>query len=156
EDACEKGGMRSCLAKLTAAVTNLQKMARGACACVNASNLGARIEADFDAMSGVVYCDPTSGTPLGGDDAGVVHAGYIPPSATRACENHVNKLVGKTVACIIGCHVKRARATRGAFTSDTGEDACEKNATNSCRAKFIASVGRLSGCPACLSGNAPG
>lgn len=145
EDACEKGGTTTCLAKFTATATKLQSKAAGACNCVNVSNIATVIEDELDALNILVYCDPTSGTLFGGDDTG-----FIPTMATRKCEDGVTKLVGKAVACIAACHAKRAS---GKFTSDTPEDACEKGGTTSCLAKFSASVGKLKGCPSCI--NAP-
>lgn len=148
EDNCEKNlAGKSCLEKFTAAVTKAQtKDTSGLCNCVNGPAVASVIEFDLDSMNNTVYCDTTSGTPFGGDDTGDLPP---PKSAIAKCEDTVNKLVGKAVACVIKCHASRAS---GKLTDDTAEDACEtSNAGKSCLEKFTASVGKLTGCPSCIN-----
>ncbi len=147
EDDCEKNlSGKSCLEKFTAAVTKAQtKDTSGLCNCINGPGVATIIESDLDGMNNLVYCDTTSGTPFGGDDTGDLP---VAKSAVAKCEDTVNKLVGKAAACIIKCHASRAS---GKLTTDTAEDACEKNnAGKSCLEKFQASVAKLTGCPSCI------
>jgi hypothetical protein len=140
EDACEKMSTptpgKSCLEKFAASAAKAQSGdTTGGCNCVNVATLSTIIEGDLDSMNNAVYCDTTSGTPFGGDDTGDLP---VAKSATAKCEDGVNKLVGKAVACIIKCHNSRAS---GKLADDTAEDACEKNnAGKSCLEKFTAGV----------------
>jgi hypothetical protein len=152
EDNCEKNlAGKSCLEKFQAAAAKAQSKAAGACSCVSVATLTGVIEGDLDSMNNNVYCDTTSGTPFGGDDTGDIP---VAKSATAKCEDGVNKLVGKAVACIIGCHKKRAD---GKLADDTAEDACEKNlGGKSCLEKFLAGVtkaqNKVPGACSCIDG----
>jgi len=141
EDACESMSTppgKSCLEKFTASGAKAQSGdTTGGCNCVNVPGLATIIEADLDGMNNSVYCDTTSGTPFGGDDTGDLP---VAKSLTAKCEDGVNKLVGKAVACVIKCHNSRAS---GKLADDTAEDACEKQSTpagKSCLEKFTAGV----------------
>ena len=138
EDNCEKTlAGKSCLEKFAAAAAKAQTgdPSMTGCGCVDVATLKTVIEADLDSMNNAVYCDTTSGTPFGGDDTGDLP---VAKSLTAKCEDGVNKLVGKAVACVIKCHISRAS---GKLADDTAEDACEKNnAGKSCLEKFTAGV----------------
>jgi hypothetical protein len=137
----------SCLQKFQASAAKAQsKDTTGGCGCVDPSTVATTIESDLDAsINGFVYCDTTSGTPFGGDDSGDLP---VANSAVAKCEDTINKLVGKAIACIIKCHNRRAA---GKLADDFAEDNCESNnAGKSCLEKFGASVGKLRGCPNCL------
>jgi len=138
EDNCEKNlAGKSCLEKFAAAAAKAQTgdPSPTGCGCVSVTGLSTVIEADLDSMNNTVYCDTTSGTPFGGDDSGDLP---VAKSLTAKCEDGVNKLVGKAVACVTKCHISRAS---GKLADDTAEDACEKNnAGKSCLEKFTAGV----------------
>src|SRR5262245_39532369 len=94
----------------------------------------------------------TAGTPFGGDDTG-----FLPPTKDVArCENTVLKSHGKAVACILGCHKKRANGA----VDEAGEDACERTgpAASSCKGKYDVATGSDSKidrlCPPCLDATA--
>lgn len=154
EDNCEKNNAgKSCLEKFAASVAKAQSGdTTGGCNCIDAATVAGAIEGNLDGMNNTVYCDTTSGTPFGGDDTGDLP---VAKSATAKCEDGVNKLVGKAVACIIKCHGSRAS---GKLADDTAEDACEKNnAGKSCLEKFTAGVTKAqskdtSGGCNCISG----
>src|SRR5262249_19215828 len=89
-----------------------------------------------------------AGTPFGGDDTG-----FLPPTKDVArCENTVLKSHGKTIACVLGCHKKRANGV----VDQAGEDACERTgpAASSCKGKYDVATGSGSKidalCPPCL------
>jgi len=148
EDACEKNNAgKSCLELFAAAATKAQEKDSGpsGCGCVNISNLSTIIEADLDSMNSAVYCDTTSGTPFGGDDTGDIP---VAGSPVAMCEDTVNKLVGKAIACVIKCHAAQASRKLDQYTEDT----CEKfNAGKACFDKFQAGVAKLTGCPPCIN-----
>jgi hypothetical protein len=137
----------SCLQKFQASAAKSQsKDTTGGCSCIQASVVATIIESQLDeTINSLVYCDTTSGTPFGGDDSGDLP---VANSAVAKCEDTINKLVGKAIACVIKCH--KSRAT-GKLADGTAEDDCESNnAGKSCLEKFRASVGKLTGCPNCF------
>jgi len=139
EDNCEKNNAgKSCLEKFAASVAKAQSGdMTGGCNCIDAATVSGAIEGNLDGMNNTVYWDTTSGTPFGGDDSGDLP---VAKSLTAKCEDGVNKLVGKAVACVIKCHNSRAS---GKLADDTAEDACEKQSTpagKSCLEKFTAGV----------------
>jgi hypothetical protein len=143
ENACETTNNpttgKACLDKFQASGLKAQSGdTTGGCNCVSVSGLATIIEADLDGMNNSVYCDTTSGTPFGGDDTGDLP---VAKSLTAKCEDGVNKLVGKAVACVIKCHNDRAS---GKLADDTAENACEttNNPTTgkACLDKFQAGV----------------
>ena len=139
EDNCEKNNAgKGCTELFKAAAAKAQtKDPSGGCNCVNAGTIATLTEAVLDGQNNTVYCDPTSGTPFGGDDTGFIP---VPKSPTAACEAAVAKAVSKAVGCVIKCHASRAS---GKFADDAAEDACEKAsvpAGKSCLEKFQAGV----------------
>src|SRR5262249_20951332 len=79
-----------------------------------------------------------SGTPFGGDDTGDLP---VAQSATAKCENTVNKLVGKAVACIIKCHNSVLSGKLVLFGNE--DEPCENfpaSIANSCLSAFMAGV----------------
>jgi hypothetical protein len=105
------------------------------------ANLFDTVENLIDSNNNKIYCTP--GTPWGGDDTG-----FIPPDkAAEKCEDGVGKVAGKTIACIIKCHKKRAD---GKLTDDTAEDDCEAGAAgSSCKSKYDKKTAKLT-CDPCL------
>lgn len=97
------------------------------------------------AAAALVYCDTTSGTPLGdGDDAG-----FVPGDRLAAkCQNLTTRRVGTLAKALIKCHTRFAALARKSGTFDqTREDACESAAFG----KYQAIVSALPHCPACLT-----
>ena len=101
------------------------------------------------ALLGMLAGSAVAGTPFGGDDTG-----FIPPTKNVAkCESSVARSHAKAVACILGCHRKRAT---GALADETAEDTCEKTgpARSSCKGKYDVATGNASKinalCPPCL------
>jgi hypothetical protein len=146
EDSCEKTlAGKSCAAKFTLAISKLS----GCPACINGTtmaNLAGLAEAVLDANNGTVYCDATSGQPFGGDDTG-----FVPPakSATAKCETGASKAAVKLLTCIFKCHDGQAS---GKLEDATHEEECETtDDSKSCRAKFVAAVGKLQSCPTCIN-----
>jgi hypothetical protein len=85
---------------------------------------------------------------FGGDDTGTV---ITFDKQILTCEDAVVKNYAHLVTCILGCHVKAAKAIESGKTFD--DEACEStDPVKSCRAKYDAVstkiVGR--GCPNCL------
>jgi len=123
----------------------------GLSGCPSCLNIGAYAAAEMaridTLISALVYCDATSGKPLGdGDDGGFVPA----DKTTEACESQTGKRLGRLAAALVACHVRLAvDAFRfGAPKAAAAEDRCEAAA----RAKYVAAVTDLQGCPACLDG----
>ena len=111
------------------------------------ANLAGVAEALLDANNGTVYCEGAPNPPFGGDDTG-----FVPPakSATAKCESKVSKAAAKLVACIFKCHDGQAS---GKLEDATHEEECETtDDSKSCRAKFVAAVGKLTSCPTCING----
>jgi plastocyanin len=80
--------------------------------------------------------------------------GFVPQSKqVLLCENSVAKNIAKAVACITGCHKKRAAGK----LDPNAEDACETSGPSSCQRKYNTAVGNVSkinaDCPACLDPN---
>ena len=93
-------------------------------------------------LAAVLSCGATAviaGTPMGGDDLGI-----IPSSKTvLKCETGVGKGAAKLAAGILKCH--QGRVT-GKFTDETAEDGCESTAKSAFMTKT-----KTTGCGGCTS-----
>jgi hypothetical protein len=86
--------------------------------------------------------------PFGGDDTGTV---ITFDKQILTCEDAVVKNYAHLVSCILGCHVKTAKAIAAGKTAD--DEACESgDPVKSCRAKYDAASAKIvgRGCPNCL------
>jgi hypothetical protein len=150
EEACEQtDSVNSAHAKFEASLAKLTLVCGGTSVLSATDAIGTALLADspavgsLDTLTGGIYCDPTSGTPLGGDDQGFVPA----DKGGLACANSVAKGLGKVAAAVLTCH--RKAAANGLKGASTDDELCETGA----RAKFDALTAKLSskgGCPGCL------
>ena len=139
EEACENAA----LAKYERATAGLV----GCPACLDIGAYAANEVARIDTViSSFIYCDNTSGHPLGdGDDLG-----WVPADLTTArCQNRTARRLGHLAETLVGsCHVRlAANAFRSGTPDQAAEDACEATAL----AKYDAAVASLVGCPTCLN-----
>jgi hypothetical protein len=111
--------------------------------CVDSKAIGDNVESMLDtAANAGIYCDTTSGTPFGGDDAGDVPAS----KAAEKCQNLTAKQLALLVGTVSKCHNKlAAQALKGKSFDE--EVACENPAVS----KFNAFTAKLTNCPSCLS-----
>jgi tyrosinase len=106
-------------------------------ACLDATTIKNQGGTIMDVNNGIVFCDGT--TPFGGDDTG-----FIPPQATKNCEDGAAKALAKLIVGITKCHRNRAR---GKLIDHTAEEACEDKA----KLIFDKKATLLSACPPCLN-----
>jgi hypothetical protein len=110
--------------------------------CLDSAVLGDGVLSQLDGLANAaLYCDNTSGTPLGGDDSGFVPAN----KSTLKCQNLTAKQLALMVGTITKCHNKLVAAAAKGQTFD--EETCE----NAAVAKFNSFTGSLANCPACLT-----
>ena len=151
EETCEESDPvhhASAKEKLEAAIGDIG--AKGICSSTQLT--GAMLEESallgyLEAKDGDVYCDPTSGSMIGDDDAGFVPNNH---DALR-CADAVGKGIGKLMGRVLRCH---AKAPHSMFAGVSfSEEGCEETDADSALAKFdhlrdaLASNGS---CPACL------
>src|SRR5579871_3423417 len=129
DTACES----TALGKYNASVAKLT----GCPPCLDPAAIAANAKSQLDtAANALFFCDKTSGIALSdGDDSG-----FVPASKTTA-----KCLEG----AIVTCHAKSAGAQLAAKSFD--EEGCETTAEG----KFNTAIGKLTGCPTCLSGLLP-
>jgi hypothetical protein len=110
--------------------------------CLDSAAVGDNVETMLDtAANGGIYCDTTSGTPFGGDDAGDVPAN----KDAEKCQNLTAKQLALLVGTVSKCHNKAAAQALKSVSFD--EEACESAAVS----KFNAFTAKLTNCPSCLS-----
>jgi hypothetical protein len=109
--------------------------------CVDSAAIGNNVETQLDtAANAGIYCDTTSGTPFGGDDAGDVPAN----KDAEKCQNLTTKQLAHLVGTVSKCHNKLAAQALKGVSFD--EEGCESAAVT----KFNAFTAKLTNCPACL------
>lgn len=144
DEACEsQDPAKSALAKYQKSVAKLLPTCPSAVVAATQAAIDALLSgpSSVDAQNGLVYCDPSSGTPIGGDDAGFVPA----TSASSKCADGVAKAGAKLGAAVVGC---RSKALDLAFKGKTYDLAgCLSKALTT----FGTATGKLTGCAACLS-----
>jgi hypothetical protein len=120
----------------------------GLAGCPSCLDIGAYAAAEVaridTIISSALYCDKSSGRPLGDAD----DLGYVPADVTAArCQNRTARRLGHLAETLVGCHVRLAAdAFRSGVPDGAAEDACEAAAL----AKYDAAVALLVGCPTCL------
>jgi hypothetical protein len=139
EEACEtaaRGKYDAANAKLTCP------------SCVDSNAIGNTVESMLDtAANAGIYCDNTSGKPLGDVD----DSGFVPASKdAEKCQNLTTKQLALLVGKVSKCHNKMAAQALKGVSFD--EEACENAAVT----KFNAFTAKLTNCPACLSTLLPG
>jgi len=140
EEACEtaaRGKYDAANAKLTTCPS-----------CIDSKAIGDNVETMLDtAANPGIYCDNTSGKPLGDVD----DSGFVPASKdAEKCQNLTTKQLALLVGTVSKCHNKMAAQALKGMSFD--EEACETAAVN----KFTAFTGKLTNCPSCLSTLLPG
>jgi hypothetical protein len=116
--------------------------------CVDSTAIGDNLQMMLDtAANAAIYCDTTSGTPLGDvDDSGDVPAN----KAAEKCQNLTTKQLALLAGTVSKCHnTLAAQALKG---KSFDEETCETAAVN----KFTAFTGMLTNCPPCLKSVLPG
>jgi len=111
--------------------------------CVDSKAIGDNVQSMLDtAANAGIYCDNTSGKPLGDTD----DSGFVPASKdAEKCQNLTTKQLALLVGTVSKCHNKAAAQALKAVAFD--EESCENAAVS----KFSAFTAKLTNCPSCLS-----
>jgi len=113
----------------------LDKSDTSGCACVDTIAIAATTAVLLDANNALIYCDP-AGTPIGGDNTGMV------PSTTdiRKCEDKIAKETAKLAKAWTKCHLAFATCRKPMDLT-----VCEEQAVT----VFVDKVAVLEGCAGC-------
>ena len=111
--------------------------------CVDSKAIGDNVQSMLDtAANAGIYCDNTSGKPLGDTD----DSGFVPASKdAEKCQNLTTKQLALLVGTVSKCHNKAAAQALKAVAFD--EESCENAAVS----KFGAFTQKLTNCPSCLT-----